>query len=255
MTRRLPLFLIALALASTAYAQTRLTFEVASIRASKADTLNGGIKPLPGGYGYIAQNMPVKIMISLMYRIPMRQIKGAPDWLNTERFDIEAKADHAYSVEDLHAMFQSLLADRFNLKFHIETKQGNVYALSVDPAGLKMKPNDSPQDYNIPVNFAANGFVGRRVPMPYLCWFLGQQLQDDARPVVDETGLKGNYDFNLSFRPVRPPDVSREDSGAPPDDRPSIYDALKEQLGLRLQPQKGPVDYLVIDSIQKPSVN
>jgi uncharacterized protein (TIGR03435 family) len=152
-------------------------------------------------------------------------------------------------------MFQSLLADRLGLKFHIETKQGNVYALSVDPAGLRMKPNDSPQDYNIPVNFATNGFVGRRVPMPYLCWFLGQQLQDDARPVVDETGLKGNYDFSLSFRPVRPPDASREDSGAPPDDRPSIYDALKEQVGLRLQPQKGPVDYLVIDSIQKPSEN
>ena len=256
MTRRLPLFLTAIvSLTLVVHAQTRLTFDVASIRSSNADNLNGGIKPLPGGYGYTAQNIPVKLMISLMYRVPMRQIKSAPEWLNTERFDVEAKADRAYSVEDLHIMYQNMLIDRFNLKFHMETKQGNIYSLTVDPSGLKMKPNDSPQDFNIPVNFAPNGFVGHRVPMPYLCWFLGQQLQNDERPVVDQTGLKGNYDFNLSFTPPRPPDVTKEDSGAPLDDRPSIYDALREQLGLKLQAEKGPVTYLVIDSIQKPSDN
>jgi uncharacterized protein (TIGR03435 family) len=256
-TRRLPLLLatVALTLAPVVSAQSRLTFDVAAIRASNANTLNGGIKPLPGGYGYTAQNIPVKLMISLMYRIPMRYIKGGPDWLNSERFDVDAKADHAYSVDDLHTMYQNLLADRFNLKFHIETKEGNIYSLTVDPSGLKMKPNETPQDFNIPVNFSDNGFVGRRVPMPYLSWFLGQQLQDDGRPVVDQTGLKGNYDFNLSFTPPRPPEVAREDAGAPPDDRPSIYDALREQLGLKLQAERGPVTYFVIESIQKPSDN
>jgi uncharacterized protein (TIGR03435 family) len=254
--RRLCLLLAAfVALASVSIAQDKtLTFDIAAIRPSNENSLNGGIKPLPNGNGYTARNIPVKLMISLMYRIPMRQIKGGPDWLNTERFDVDAKADNTYGVEELHTMYKNLLADRFALKFHTESKPGNIYSLTVDPAGLKMKPNATPDDFRIPVNFANNGFQGIRVSMPYLCWFLGQQLQDDERPVVDQTGLQGNFDFFLSFKPVNPP-PAKDDSGLPPDDRPSIYDALRTQLGLHLQPGKGPVEYFVIDSIQKPSAN
>src|ERR1700733_9277632 len=172
-----------------------LTFEVAAVGPAQPAE-RGGIKPMPGGDGYLVQNMPVKIMISLMYKVPARQIKGAPDWLDTDRYDIEAKADHAYSVDDLHIMFQNLLADRFNLKFHKDIKEGPVYALTVDKPGLKMKVNDSPQDFNIPMNFRGTGVaVGVRVPMSYFCWWLGQQLQNDERPVIDLTGLDKNYDF------------------------------------------------------------
>jgi uncharacterized protein (TIGR03435 family) len=250
---RLPVFLFALVVAyAPAFSQDRLTFDVVSIHASSANDLNGGIKPLPGGYGYEAKNIPVKLMISLMYRVPMRQIEGAPEWLSSERFDVEAKADHAYGVEELHTMYKNMLAERFGLRFHMESRAGNVYALTVDSGGLKMKRNDGPQDYKIPVNFTANGFAGRRVPMPYLCWFLGGQLQDDGRPVADQTGLMGNYDFDLSFRPLR---GAGEDAGAPADDRPTLYDALKKQLGLRLQPAKGQVEYLVIDGVDHPSAN
>jgi uncharacterized protein (TIGR03435 family) len=249
---RLPAFLMALTMVCLPlHAQQRLTFDVVSIHPSNANDLNGGIKPLPGGYGYQAKNIPVKLMISLMYRVPMRQIEGAPEWLSSERFDVEAKADHAYGVEDLREMYRNMLAERFNLRFHKESRPGNVYALTVDPGGLKMKRNDSPQDYKIPVNFTATGVAGRRVPMGYLTWFLGQALQDDARPVVDQTGLEGNYDFDLSFRPLR----GGEDAGAPTDDRPTLYDALRQQLGLRLQPGKGQVEYLVIDEVERPSAN
>jgi uncharacterized protein (TIGR03435 family) len=96
-----------------------------------------------------------------------------------------------------------------------------------------------------------NVFIGTRVPMQYLCWFLSQQLTSEERPVIDKTGLDKWYDFTLSFLP----DIPKED--LPPSllDRPSLFDALKEQLGLKLQAEKGPVEYYVIDHVDKPSEN
>ena len=234
----------------------RLTFDVASIRLSDPKATNGMIKPLPEGHGYTAQNIPLKLIFSLMYRVPMRQISGGPEWFNGDRYDIEARADGTYSVDDLHVMFQNLLEDRFNLKFHKDVREGNVYALSIDPAGLKMKPNDTPQDYNIPINPSGMGdFTGKRVPMPYLCWFLGQQVQRDERPVIDETGLKGDYDFRLHFLPDLPPEIPRDNLPAELLERPSLFDALRDQLGLKLVAQKGPVEHYVIDRLERPSAN
>jgi uncharacterized protein (TIGR03435 family) len=272
MTMRLPcMFVAAICLISQsfAYAQTkptRLTFDVATIRLSDPDPIRmingvpsggrgGGINALAGGNGYTARNIPVKLMISLMYRIPMRQIIGGPEWLNSDHYDIEAKVDGTYSIDDLHIMFQNLLADRFNLKFHIEKKEGNIYALMLDTPGSKMKVNDSPQDYKIPMNYGPEGAVGIRVPMPYLCWWLGQQLQNSNRPVINLTSLDKNYDFTLSYSPELPPDVSRDNLPPEVRDRPPIFDAVKQQLGLKLVAQKGPVDYYVIDHIDRPSDN
>jgi len=250
--------IIALVSASFAHAQdkpTRLTFDVATIRPAKQADPNGGIKALPGGNGYTAQNVPVKLMISLMYKVPMRQISGGPEWMNADRYDIEARVDGTYSLDDLHIMYQHLLADRFNLKFHIETKEGNVYALMLDTPGSKMKVNNSPQDFKIPVNFGPEGAIGTRVPMSYLAWFLGQQLQNTNRPVIDLTGLDKNYDFTLSFMPELPPDFPKDNLPPEVRDRPSIFDAVKQQLGLKLVAQKGPIDYYVIDHIDRPSDN
>ena len=235
--------------------QAPLTFDVAAIRFSNPDQVNGSIKALPGGHGYTAQNIPVKLMISLMYKVPMRQIKGGPDWIDSLRFNVEARADHPYSLDDLHTMYQNLLAERFGLKFHRESKEGPVFALTVDPAGLKMKVNTSPQDFSIPVNGGPAHVVGRRVPMNYLCWWLGQMLQQDERPVIDLTGLNQNYDFDLSFMPVLPPGASADGLPTELRDLPSLFVAVREQLGLKLEPQKGPVEYLVIDHIDKPSDN
>jgi uncharacterized protein (TIGR03435 family) len=256
--RRLSIATVVLLFAPLAHAQdkpSRLSFDVATIRPSKQADRNGGIRALPGGNGYTAQNIPIKLMISLMYRVPMRQITGGPDWLDSDRYSVEARVDRSYSIDDLHIMFQNLLADRFNLKFHIETKEGPVYALLIDTPGSKMKVNPSPQDYRIPMNFSPEGAVGIRVPMPYLCWWLGQQLQNSGRPVVDLTGLDGNYDFTLSFAPDLPPDVSRDNLSPEVRDRPSLFDALKQQLGLKLLPQRGPVAHYVIDHIDRPSDN
>jgi uncharacterized protein (TIGR03435 family) len=173
----------------------------------------------------------------------MRQIIGGPDWIDTDRFDVEARADQPYSVDDLHVMFQNLLADRFNLKFHKEIKEGPVYALSVDKSGLKIKADGTGQALGIPIVPATGGgFSGTRVPIQYLCWWLGQQLQNDGRPVIDETGLDQSYDSRDSL----PPEIQN---------LPSIFDALKQQLGLKLEAKKGPVEYFVIDHVDKPSAN
>ncbi len=250
---------ITILLTAPAHAQnppSRLTFDVASIKLANDETRNGMIKATPGGHGYTAHNINVRTMISLMYKIPARQIKGGPDWLDSDRYDVEARADKPYNLDDLHTMYQNLLTDRFNLKFHKETKEGPVYALTLDTPGSKMKVDDSPQDFKIPITFSADGSaVGVRVPISYLAWWLGQQLQNDARPVVDMTGLDKNYDFTLTFMPVLPPDVQKETLPTELQNRPSIFEAVKQQLGLKLTAQKGPVEYYVIDHIDRPSDN
>jgi uncharacterized protein (TIGR03435 family) len=234
----------------------RLTFDVASIKLAKPGTPGGAIKVMPGGEEYIAQDAPVKLMIALMYKIPMRQITGDPDWLTTDLYEIDAKANHSYNIDDLHIMFQNLLADEFKLKFHKEIKEGNVYALTIDKSGLKMKENAGDQKYNIPITGGVGaGFTGDRVDTQYLCWWLGQVLQNDQRPVVDMTGLTKYYDFKLTFVPELPPSVSPETIPAEILNRPSLFEALKQQLGLRLDSQKGPVEYYVIDHIERPAGN
>lgn len=247
------LAILALLTACAAHAQEkpRLTFDVAVIRPSQPGIRDGGIKPLPGGFGYVAQNVSVKLMISLMYDVPGRQIQGAPEWLDTDRYDIEDKADRAYGRDDLHLLFQHLLEDRFHLKLHKDIKQGPVYALVVDSSN-KMSVNNSPEDFHIPISYAnPDVAAGTRVSMSYFAWWLGLQLQQDGRPVIDKTGLTGHYDFKLSFAPVRPPDQAPADR----QDFPTLFEALKQQLGLKLLPQTGPITFLVIDHIERPSEN
>ncbi len=191
-----------------------------------------------------------------MYKVPIWQIKGAPGWLDTACYDIEAKADRPRSMDDLHLMFQNLLADEFKLKFHRETREGPVYSLSVDRAGSKLKINESQQEFKNPISPGNDGVViGRRVSMQYLSWWLAQVLERDERPMIDETGLDKNYDFTLSFLPELPPDYPRKNLSAALLALPSIVDALREQLGLKLEPKKGPVEYYTLDHVEKPAGN
>ncbi len=250
--------LSALVLAACLFFQTpapRLTFDVISIHPSNPNAVGGMIKPIPGDHGYTARNFPVRLMIALMYKIPLRQVEGGPGWLDTQRFDVEARADSPHSLDDLHTMYQNLLVDRFGLRFHHEVREGNIYALTIDPSGLKLKPNTTPENDKIPVKGPPAHITATRMPMVYMTWWLSQILQNDGRPVVDETGLKANYDFTLSYRPILPPDAPAD--ALPPEarDLPTIFDALRTQLGLRLTPTRGPVDHLVIDHIEEPTAN
>jgi uncharacterized protein (TIGR03435 family) len=234
----------------------RLTFEVIRIKPTPADARGGQISPLPGGQTYEARGLPLKMIMSLMYKIPMSKISGGPAWFENDRWDIDAKAAHASSLDDLHVMFQNLLADEFKLKFHKEVKEGPVYALVVDKGGSKMNVNTTEQDFKIPLRGERGSTIGTRVPMEHFAWWLGTgPLARDGRPVIDKTGLTGFYDFKLSFLPDIP--KGADASQLPPEmaDFPDLFTALREQLGLKLEPQKGPVNYYVIDSVEKPAAN
>jgi uncharacterized protein (TIGR03435 family) len=233
-----------------------LRFEVATIKLAKADEQGAGIKPSAGGERYEAIKVPLKLIISLMYKVPMHQISGGPSWIDSDFYDIEAKADHSYNIDDLHTMFQNLLVDRFQLKFHKETKEGPVYALVIDKSGSKMKVNESAQEFKWTISGnPAGGVIGTREPMDHFSWWLSTMVFRNERPVIDKTGLKGFYDFKLAFAPELPPGIDA--SKVPPGmmDNPPIFEALKEQLGLRLESQKGPVEYFVIDHVERPSAN
>lgn len=196
-------------------------------------------------------------MMATVYRIPARQIIGGPDWFDTLRFDVEAKTDNAYSLDDLHTMFKNLLADRFALRFHLKTKEGPVYNLLTDKSGVKMTPDGNlGGDLKIPIMPTGPGqFIRTKVPISYLCFFLSLVVRDDPRPVIDKTGLTQVYDFRLEFAPEPPPRGSTDNLPPELQNRPTIFEALREQLGLRLEPAKGPVDYYVIDRLNPPSPN
>jgi uncharacterized protein (TIGR03435 family) len=239
--------------------EKRLTFEVASIKPAKTGEGGGSVYPKAAGQGYEAEGATVRLMISVVYRVPMTSIKGGPAWLDRDLWDVEAKADRAYGLEDLHKMFQNLLADEFKLRFHEESKEGPLYALTVGKSGSKMKVSDGPENFEIPpIDGHVGGVaVGKRVSMDYLCAWLKRYvlLYYDERPVIDKTGLAGYYDFTLNYQRELPPGFDK--SNFPPEmlARPSIFDAVRDQLGLRLEAQKGAITYYVIDQVERPSAN
>jgi len=249
-----------LVITCAAPAQTTSTkppsFEVAVIKPSPPEGLsvNRMIRPLPGGNGYLAKNFPVRLMIALMYKVPVKQVEGGPNWLDDEYFDIEAHADGVHSKEELQAMFRTLLADRFSLQMHTVSREGKVFSLQLDKPNSTMRSNLDGPGMNIPITPVGNGeYEGRGVSMAYLCWFLGQQ--ESERPVIDKTGLTGTYDFKLSFLPPHAADRAEGHLPADLQDRPTLAAALKEQLGLKLVPENGPIPYFVIDHVDRPSSN
>jgi uncharacterized protein (TIGR03435 family) len=232
----------------------RLTFEVASVKPTKPGGKGGGMRVMPGGQEFVAQGMFLRFMIAFMYWVPMRQVTGGPAWLDSDQWDVAAKADHPRELDDLREMFRNMLADEFQLKLRKDVKEGPVYALTVDKSGLKMTVDDKPWDFDISIKPGPGGvWIGKRVPIQRLCFQLQQFLQRDERQVIDKTGLTGYYDFTLAFLPELPPGFNKEN--LPPEmlERPSIFDAVKQQLGLRLEAQKGPVEYYVVEHVEKPA--
>ncbi len=239
-----------------AFAQSqRPAFEVASIKLSDRADERLGFHLLPGGR-LSASNVPLDVLIAFAYDVPTSQISGGPGWVDTAHYDIEARAAHAPAMqpeEELTAqyrqMVQSLLADRFKLSTHIQQKEGQIYTLSVAKGGPRLK--ESRNAAGLRMGIAE--FDGRGTTMYQLAHGLSQRL---GRPVIDATGLPGTYEFTLTFRPEgRGGWVEPGDAGAENPDAPSIFAALPEQLGLRLESGKGPVDTVSIDHVEKPDAN
>jgi uncharacterized protein (TIGR03435 family) len=252
-------------------------FDVVSVKPNKSDS--GMVRIMGKPDGYSASNVSLKMLVQNAYGIREDLVSGAPSWADSARFDIDAKvagsdvdALKKLSPEQRRLILQPLLADRFKLKIHTETKQLPVYELVLAKGGSKLKeaaPGDTyANGIKGPDGVGRGGMmrVGRgqltaqAVPTTSLVNMLSQQLH---RTVLDKTGLTGKYDLELNWTPdqgsdpmFKGPDGSQPHSEAAPDSSgPSIFTALQEQLGLRLQSAKGPVETLVIDHVEMPSEN
>jgi uncharacterized protein (TIGR03435 family) len=236
------------------------------------------INDTPDGVSY--SNVPLQLVLRNTFGVEDSRILGAPDWVRANRFDIEAKVDagdapklEKLSDDERGKMLLPVLADRFGLKFHHETRELPTYVLVVAKGGLKIKESKPGDPYGDgmkgPDGKPAGGMVmmtgrgkitGQGIPISLLVNLLSSQRL--GRPIFDKTGLAGNYDFELHWTPddAPPPMAGGAQASAPAneaasDPGPSLFTAIQEQLGLRLDPQKGPVDVVVIDHIEQPSAN
>lgn len=250
------------------------TFEVASIKPNKSDNGMMRIMYTPDGVSYTG--IPLMMLLKQTFDLEDDRILGAPGWVSSDRFDIEAKVDAAdaprlkdLKFEQRRAMLVPLLTERFNLKFHHETRELPLYELVIAKGGTKLKEvkqEVKPEDPAHPqprgwMSMSRGKLEGREVNLEPLVHMLAQQL---GRTVQDKTGLTGNYTYLLQWTPDdEPPPMARSGNGAsqpsdatPPDATgPSLFTALQEQLGLKLESTKGPVDVIVIDHIEEPSAN
>jgi|SRR6185437_11619927 len=238
-----------------------LRFEVASLHPAQPNQPNSAIRPAPGGQRYLANNAPVTMMIMVAYRIKPEQVIGAPDWVNNDRWDMDAKAEKASDSDELHVMLKNMLVDRCGLKFHLETKEMPIYALSVDKGAPKMTPHAAESagvpwiDQTLVKPPLQVRLHATAVDMPYFAFQLATRLD---KPVTDMTNIKGDYDFDLTFTRELPPNVPADAlvNGQPIDTSgPSLFEALKQQLGLKLESRKGPATVFVIDAIHMPTEN
>jgi uncharacterized protein (TIGR03435 family) len=239
----------------------RPAFEVASIKPGDPNSEIFRIGNMPGGR-FTANNATLKMLIQTAYDVRSHQISGGPNWLDSAKYDIDAKPDNATPIPDgpaggprVRLMLQSLLEDRFNLKLHRELRDEPVYELTIAKGGLKLKEAaNSLKQQQRGMRIGRGQLTGTAAPIVILVNVLSQQL---GRSVIDKTGLAGQYDFELKWTPdVGQAQGGPADAGPPPDlGGPSLFTALQEQLGLKLESTKGPVDVLVIDRAEKPSEN
>lgn len=241
-------------------AGTPPAFEVASVKANKSGTTQANFRSQPNGITIV--NLPLRAIIQLAYRInqPSRLI-GYPDWTNSERFDITAHAAGPVSDDERRLMMQALLADRFKLVARLQKREVSVLALMLARNDGKLGPNLKPSlctpskdtSGTMPICGPKSGGPDRLIltgaSIQQFTTMLGLML---GQTVVDKTGLTGTYDLDISYRLDQ---ATPAGDISPSTDRPSIYTALREQLGLKLESQKDQEEILVIDHIERVSEN
>jgi uncharacterized protein (TIGR03435 family) len=271
----------------------RLEFEVASVRKNKSEdeaSMNVspllGDGPVPPGNLYLARNIKLIQFIAFAYsltQIQLRSLELQVPWTTQDRFDIEARAQGNPSKADYRLMMQSLLADRFKLKVHYETRVVPLYVLvlakpakfgpqlrlhrAADPVCAKPATSQNPNEVDaegypevcggpygmFPSKPGRMKSGGRDVSMARFTAILtGVGVVD--RPMLDKTGIQGTVDYSMEWRKV----VDQVARGAPlelDEDAPTFADALKEQLGIKMLPQKGPSELFVVEHIERPSEN
>jgi uncharacterized protein (TIGR03435 family) len=241
---------LALCVSWAVYGQSAVgqRFEVASVRPSNADPSSpSGIGT---GHGRLdANNVTLKRCIMGAYGVGPLQISGGPDWLESDRFEISAKADQPINDDAvLMTMLQSLLAERFSLVLHRETRTISAFVLDVAKSGPKFKKAEGGESVTNTSTSNTGVMIDiHNTDMDSFAKILARKMD---LPVVNDTGLEGIYNFKLQWTPES---TKPRDSGVT--DLPSVFIAVQEQLGLRLRSQKAPVEILVIDHAERPSEN
>ncbi len=213
-------------------------FDVTSVRPSQPG-VNGTYVLCESGR-FTVYHDTLKALIQSAWRVRDVQVVGGPGWIESDEFYIAAKGDPAASADQCRAMVQALLADRFKLAVHRETRQLPVYGLVMDPKGPKF--HESEASARPDMTGGPGQMKAQRISMAILAQTLSRLLD---RPVLDQTGLAGRYDFKLEWTP----DGDAAGGGA------SIYAAVQDQLGLRIETKSGPMERLVIDRVEKPEEN
>lgn len=225
------------------------SFEVATIKPADPGELKGGVTV--GGHRIYIESQNMESLLWFAYAAHQKQVVDGPVWFETQRFDIvgQADLDGIPNLRQTQEMVQKLLESRFNLKFHREKRDLSIYAITVAKGGPKLiKSAESPEALPTQSGGGNGGERARKFTNNSMADFaLGMQSFLD-RPVIDETGLTGKYDFELKWTPD-------ETDGNDPHAAPGIFTAVQEQLGLKLEPTKGPADVLVIDHVEMPSEN
>ena len=237
---------IAVLAAASAFAQapgTRPAFVVASIKPNTTGDTNSSSNSSKGQIVMI--NQTLKRLVERAYNVKAFQVNG-PDWMESLRFDVVAKYPPDTRDEEKAAMLRTMLEDRFKLAIHRESKERQGYALVVAKGGFKLKPAQSSEG-NSGSNSNSDGRVitwdATRYAMAMVADFVSRRMSET---VVDHTGIAGVYDFKLSFTTDDPPPDGVEPTGLP-----TLSAALQDYFGLRLQPQKVPVEFIIVDRVER----
>ena len=219
------------------------SFEAASVKENRSGSQNSSNRT--AGERYSGTNVSLISLLRTAYAVQEFQIAGYPAWAETDRFDVEAKMESGANPRDFPFALQKLIADRFKLVLHREPRQQSIYTLVVLKDGPKFKPGDPSK-----CNGRSGGFDATPSEINGGCvtmeQFAARLSRSIGTHVVDGTALKGTFDFKVSWLP------DDRFSGRGASANPTLFTAIQEQLGLRLQSGRGPVDTLVIDRAEKP---
>ena len=259
--RSVVLILVAAALAAQqpSAIPADLRFEVASLKLSTDTSGVMGIRPAPGGQRYEARYCSIRLMIQAAFRLKPEQVTAVPEWFDTERYDMEAKAERSSSIDELHVMLMNMLVDRVHLRYHHEKKEMPIYALTLDKGTPKLTPHQAANGSELWIDQTSSEPLHVRLAatassMDYFAFRLSALMD---RPVVNQTNLPGGYDFVVSFTQEPPPGFTPDTklNGQDVDTSgPTVYAALK-QLGLEMKAGKGLADVIVIDHAEKPTLD
>ena len=237
--------IVLLLLVSAAAAQAPADFEVASIRPHAGGNVGGSNTKVSPGGRLTATNVTVRKMIRNAFDVEDFQISGAPRWIDSVSYDIEARTTGGVETtrDDISRLLLSLLQERFQLRYHRITKKLTEYALEAMKNGPKPKPHkgDGEPFTNTTATAGTVTLKANKITMEDFAYSLRREL---GRPVIDRTGLTGEFDFDLTWSSGQVADTNE----------PSVFTAL-QKLGFRLVSMKGPVDMIVIDGVEKASEN